>query len=287
MPPPKTNSSAQTIDQIRVKARRRLIGAIIIVVLAVAILPWLFDSEQRPSVVDIPIEIEGQTPTVVASERSPVTVPEDPAQTMGEISPVDAGTILPQQVDNVVDANTVEQPPMTDAAAALANATTGQHNEGQGGTDLAQSDGYAVRPAGRSYLPSKFPASMTSSAAASTPGQAPSDDALRAATLLGDPSIATANDTRAPAASAPRTQTATGDTRSYMVQIGAYADENKANEVRARLTMAGYTTVIQTVQTEAGKLIRVRAGPYSGRAAADAVATKIRAMNLQATVVPG
>ena len=47
---------AQAQDM-RARARHRLIGAVALVVLAVIVFPLLFDTEQRPAVVDAPVVI--------------------------------------------------------------------------------------------------------------------------------------------------------------------------------------------------------------------------------------
>ena len=294
MPVLKQPPSAQTIEQIRIRARRRVIGAIILVVLAVAILPWIFNSQPRPTGVDVPIEVAGQS--VLEGEEGSSASPQRVSPPV--LQPLDGGVVdgtsalLPQQrrktVAPVASGSIMADPtqPMDSAAS------TDQHQEAQGGTDLTLSDGYATRPANRPTLSSKVPAdAVVASASQSGSTAAPSADAARAANILGDPAIAVTGRTpSAPATSSSTSSASSASTtlkpndlsRSFVVQVGAYADEAKVSEVRARLTMAGYTSFAQEVQTDAGKRIRVRVGPFNGRAAADAVAEKIRAMGLPA-----
>lgn len=297
MPVLKQPPSAQTIEQIRIRARRRVIGAIILVVLAVAILPWIFNSQPRPTVVDVPIEVAGQSvlegeqvssasPQIVSP---PVMQPLDGGVVDGASAPV--AITAPETVAPITSGSIMADPtqPMDSAAS------TDQHQEAQGGTDLTLSDGYATRPANRPTLSSKVPAdAVVASASQSGSTAAPSADAARAANILGDPAIAVTGRTpSAPATSSSTSSASSASTtlkpndlsRSFVVQVGAYADEAKVSEVRARLTMAGYTSFAQEVQTDAGKRIRVRVGPFNGRAAADAVAEKIRAMGLPAAVL--
>ncbi|WP_339803644.1 SPOR domain-containing protein [Saezia sanguinis] len=289
--------SAQTIEQIRIRARRRVIGAIILVVLAVAILPWIFNSQPRPTVVDVPIEVAGQS--VLEGEQVSSASPQMVSPPV--MQPLDGGVVdsasapvaitAPETVAPVTSGSIMADPtqPMDSAAS------TDQHQEAQGGTDLTLSDGYATRPANRPTLSSKVPAdAVVASASQSGSTAAPSADAARAANILGDPAIAVTGRTpSAPATSSSTSSASSASTtlkpndlsRSFVVQVGAYADEAKVSEVRARLTMAGYTSFAQEVQTDAGKRIRVRVGPFNGRAAADAVAEKIRAMGLPAAVL--
>ena len=55
------------------RARRRLIGAIALVLLAVIVLPMVFDAEKRPLDADISIQIPNQD-AVVAKGINPVQV---------------------------------------------------------------------------------------------------------------------------------------------------------------------------------------------------------------------
>ena len=50
-------SPAETIDGMRRRARHRLIGAALLVLVGVVGFPLLFDTQPRPIQVDIPIEI--------------------------------------------------------------------------------------------------------------------------------------------------------------------------------------------------------------------------------------
>ena len=81
--------------------------------------------------------------------------------------------------------------------------------------------------------------------------------------------------TAAPAAaSAP----ATGE--RFVVQVGAYADQARAREVRLKIERAGLKTYTQVAKTSEGNRIRVRLGPFNTRAEADKVAQKIKSLGL-------
>ena len=63
---------AESIEVMRRRARHRLIGAAVLVLLGVVGFPMLFDTQPRPIPVDIAIEIPGQdkvAPLVVPSEE--------------------------------------------------------------------------------------------------------------------------------------------------------------------------------------------------------------------------
>jgi len=71
----------------------------------------------------------------------------------------------------------------------------------------------------------------------------------------------------------------------YTVQVGAFADAQKAHEARIALEKAGVKTYTQVVVTADGKRIRVRVGPWEERAEAEKTAEKIKKLNLPAAVL--
>jgi len=71
----------------------------------------------------------------------------------------------------------------------------------------------------------------------------------------------------------------------FVVQVGAFADVTKAREVRLKVEKAGLKTYTQVVETKEGRRIRVRVGPFAGRAEADQAAEKIKKLDLSAAVL--
>lgn len=71
--------AAQTlsVEQMRVRARHRLLGAAVLVAAGVIGFPLLFDSQPRPIPVDIPIEIPDR------NKVAPLVVPGEQVQSQG------------------------------------------------------------------------------------------------------------------------------------------------------------------------------------------------------------
>lgn len=63
----------------------------------------------------------------------------------------------------------------------------------------------------------------------------------------------------------------------FAVQIGALKSETDANALRDRARGAGFTTYVERVNTEAGALWRVRIGPEIQRANADRIKAEVKA----------
>lgn len=74
-------------------------------------------------------------------------------------------------------------------------------------------------------------------------------------------------------------------TAGYLVQIGAFADLDKAEQLKTKLKAAGVKVMAETVETSKGKLMRLRAGPYSEKSAAEAAAAKVKAAGGSGAVV--
>jgi DedD protein len=49
----------------------------------------------------------------------------------------------------------------------------------------------------------------------------------------------------------------------YVVQVGAFAEKDKARQAQQKLERAGLKNYTQVADTEEGKRIRVRAGPFA------------------------
>jgi DedD protein len=93
-------SASENIDVVRRRARHRLIGSVVLVLLAVLGFPLLFDTQPRPVAVDTPIVIPDRhaTPALVPAVPSPVSavaptasVPVKPLVNAAKPLPVQSG----------------------------------------------------------------------------------------------------------------------------------------------------------------------------------------------------
>ena len=87
---------------------------------------------------------------------------------------------------------------------------------------------------------------------------------------------------KAPPKEAPATPPAEG---RFVVQVGAFAEADKAREARLKLERAGLKTYTQEVQTKDGTRIRVRVGPFGTKADVDKAADKIKKLDLPAAIL--
>jgi DedD protein len=115
--PAATRQPPESIEAMRKRARHRLIGAGVLVLLGVIGFPLLFDTQPRPIAVDIPIEIPDRNkakPLAVPAKpavQAPVVSGPVTAPALAPASSQEAVTPAPQQVAEAPPAAKTEPPP--------------------------------------------------------------------------------------------------------------------------------------------------------------------------------
>lgn len=262
-PPPAGDPSGDDLGPVqaaRARARRRLIGAVVLLAVGVVVFPMLFETQPRPLPGDIPIELprrEGQPAPAAALPRHAPAV-----------------TVLPP----------VSEPATADAGQAPAVAVAPAASGGVAApAPAAKVDAPKAEPpeAPKPETPrAAAPGAETARATASRPDAAgPAEprkvEAERARALLEGRSVAQAS---APAASEPRNG-------RYVVQVGAYTDAATLRDVRAKVEKLGLKTYTQAIETEAGKRTRVRVGPFATRQEAEHASGKLKGAGLPGNVL--
>jgi DedD protein len=235
----------ESLEVLRKRARHRLIGAAALVLLGVVGFPVLFDSQPRPVAVDIAIDIPDKAKAAPLS-AAPASAP-----------PVVSVSAAPESgpaVEAAVPAASAAKP----VALVPPTPTVGK-------PEPMPEPKPEVKPEPKAE---PKPAPQAEAKAAAKPEEKSPTSGKAQALLDGkDPAKA--------AEAAPR----------YAVQVGAFADAKKAQEVRATLEKAGFKTYAQVVTTADGKRTRVRVGPWENKAEADKTAEKIKKLNLPAAVL--
>ena len=242
-----------SVEAARTRARRRLIGAAVLVALGVIGFPLVFDTAPRPLPVDIPIEIPAKdaipplAPPKAAPGRSAAgasavgrVATAEPAPLLTE-SASEAGRELPAPVEKAENAE--PRPAAATPASAVAPRTV---------------------PTEPKPAASKAPA---------RPASAESARALAALEGRSGESGA-----------APAADAAPAGGR-FVVQVGAFSEPNSARDARARVEKLGLKAYTQVVETSGGKRIRVRVGPYGDRGEAEKAAAQIKQAGLSSAVL--
>jgi cell division protein FtsN len=137
-------------------------------------------------------------------------------------------------------------------------------------------------PADKSPAPAAKKPASTSTPAAEPASRAASSTKAKPKSAKSPALAASAATAAASAASAPLLLVGTAP--GYYINVGLFADEANARKAQARLLNEGLPAFRQELQSAKGRRIRVRVGPYNNRTGADAAATSIRAMGLEAIV---
>ncbi|MFM0045017.1 SPOR domain-containing protein [Paraburkholderia sediminicola] len=235
------------------RARRRLVGAIALVVAAVVVLPMVLDSHPKPVTDDISIDI--------------------PSRPAPKVAKTDEDTQAGVAPDN----------PAPDAALAASGlAPTTAATQGQSGAAKQQSAATGAAPAARPAVKPQAPAvaANTAPAAPAKPAKPTNAPATQSAANVPAPSEDSAN-TAAAGADANSGTPASPPGSRFAVQLGAFANDANARNWAAKLKAAGVPAYTEhRKQADGSTLTLLRAGPFADRAAASAAIAKVRETGL-------
>ena len=224
-------------DELKRRARRRLIGAIVIALTAALVLPMIMDSEPRRP--DGEIDVRIPAPEALG----PMPVPKSPA-TSTQASAQQAPT------PHAEPAGSASTP-----AAARSVEAESESSKGSGAQALDRSSNsvspQSSLPAARTDKPEVQRESPKKSPVAEKPAAAKvvrADDDRRARNIL---------------------EAGSG---SYVVQLGAFTESANVRRVEERVRKLGYPVYSEAVR---GGKTRVRAGPFSSREDAQAARDKL------------
>lgn len=250
-------ADSQDAIELKRRARRRLVGAIALVVFVVIALPIVLDREPKPISQDLSIQIPSQDASKFSSRVLPAEPPSPP-------------TIAPE-VKAVAEAPKLEAPkleaPKAEAPKAEAKAAEAKVAE----LKPAASAGKAEAPAPKAAIPEP------KAEAKAAPMQKPAASAA----------VASAKDAvKAEAAKAPASAPAeikSAATESFFVPLGMFSKADNIKQVRSKAGSAGFKTFTEAV---AGTdRVRVRAGPFASRDAAEKARDKLKGAGLDVGAV--
>ena len=211
-----TLSPADAVQQARTRARRRLIGAVVLLGIGVIGFPLVFETQPRPIPVDIPIEIprkDAVPPLVAPPAADRLAAGAVPAEAAKD------ATITESRSDAGREAT-----PLPGAASA-ANPGTSRPAAVVVGRASPSSPLSAAAPPSAAEPPRRMAAA--SAAVAPRPAEAPAAEAERARALLED----------RPAAAS--------EAQRFVVQVGAFADAGAARDTRQKVEKLGLKTYTQ------------------------------------------
>lgn len=243
------------VDELRRRARRRLLGAIVLALGAAVIVPMLLENDPKPLGDDVSVKIP----------------PEDNAKFVNRLS--DKGA-KPAVRGDAAKSETAKEPAKETPKEPLKESTK---------------ESAKAEPPPVSAPPSSTPTPPASSepSAAGSNGVAPKKSIAQAeqkmlgsATKSAPPPTATppTSPAVAPAPAPAEATPASADAprEGFSVQLAAFADDKGANALANKLKRAAYPAYTEPLKTSKGTLWRVRVGPYPSREAAADVRDKLK-----------
>ncbi|MDQ6924315.1 MAG: SPOR domain-containing protein [Pseudomonadota bacterium] len=233
------------VEELKRRARRRLVGAIVLALAAAVILPLLLESDPKPLGDDVSIRI----PPI---DNSKFITPLSPAKGAD-------GKAVPNQAGG----GRSTSPPSAAAApdAAVEAKPAGALNaSGKPVVETAQRAATDVAPSPPSPAPT-----ATSIITAKPEPLKPAAPAAKSDSGGTRPGVVS------PAG-------------GFVVQLAAFADAKAAPALASKLKSAGFPAFTETLKTDQGTMRRVRVGPYATREVADAEAARLNAAGYRGVV---
>jgi len=238
--------------ELKKRARRRLIGALVLAVTAAVVLPMVMDQEPPSGGEDIQIRIPSQdggafiSRVVPTIPPAPAPAPAAPGATSGpagaaggaeipEAKPAAPSAPQPAATQNSVQAKAPAEKPAEKKTAAQKPAGTNGTGEKR-----TQAQGAAEKPA---------------------------------------------SGNGAPSTAKPQSAQAAGG-ESYILQLGVFASAENVRKVQARVKALGYSVYTEPMEGAPAGRTRVRAGPFASREAAEKARGRLQQAGLAGIVAP-
>lgn len=251
---------SEELLHIRKRARRRLLGAIALVLFALIVLWTVLDSAPPPQfATGHPIEITSNAPALAA--KAPVVAVVQPAS--GPESP--RATVEASVVASSVAAVALPAAPVVPAPAVMASAP----NKNIPAQPLASS---------ATALPGKLINHQTSVKATVAPEVKPKRSSAVAEKPAVDPRKILDGLEEKKIASVAKPG-------RYFLQVGAFADAAKSAQLITKLKSAGLPAYGEKVQSTKGELTRIRIGPSTDEARANEWRRKSEAAGVPGKVI--
>lgn len=296
------SSPSKSIESLRRSARHRLMGATVLVLVAVVGFPLLFDTQPRPVKSDIQIAITEKEKAKPSEQTNSAksTSYNNNAKTVSSNSNPDKDA---QAVDKAKDSSSSSVVATTGVAAGVVAASAGRSFSSaiSAITTPAAPSNMSANSAGTSgvsnnvvannaqsgtsdpkevIISTKAPQSKVSSAENSASTSASSNGA-------SSTSVATAKEVKdskdSKESKDDRDASSSKDSKpiKQLVQVGVYTDPAKIKEYRAKLEKAGFKVNLHEGPVKDGvKRIRIRVGPLKNKEEAQHAIEKIKELKI-------
>lgn len=236
--------------ELKKRARRRLVGASALALLAAIVLPMVMDHEPRPPAQDIQVRIPSQDGSVSSRilPAKPTATPLPPAEPKAEAKP---------------------EPKQEAKAEAKPEARPEPKPE-------AKPQAEAPKPAA-APAPAKAPEAKPAE-------KAPEKHADKLADKAAKP--AEKASTAEKKAEEARAASALGGGDQWVVQLGAYKETGNVKVLLGKIKQMNIPAYTESFDSPQGPRTRVRAGPFASKEAAEKAQARIKTIGVNGPVAP-
>ena len=263
---PTPPTASESVEAMRKRARHRLVGAAVLVLIGVVGFPLLFDSQPRPIAVDIPIEIPDK------GKVRPLGAPPVPAATQS------SGVVIEEREEPAAPAASTSAPKAAETKVAVAKPEPKPEPKPPAAKPEPKAEA-KPEPKPEPKVEPK-PAAKPAEKAADKPADKAAAEAAKAQALLDGKAPSDVKATEKPSDKKPA-----ADAGRFVVQVGAYNETAKLQEARSKVEKAGFKTYTQVVGAKESQRTRVRIGPFASKADAQKAADKLKKLNLPAAIL--
>jgi len=294
------------VDELKRKARRRLVGAIVLALAGAVILPMLLEKDPRPLGDDVSVQIppvdEGRfvnrltgrsgdaKPLPKADGRADSKAALPKSETVADIAPP-AAKALPATPAQPTLASV--EPPASKGTAADAEQRILSPPAKVAAKAEAKPVAGEAKPAPKAVATGPKPAPGTAAVEAKPepkPEAADAKSGAKPAATEAKPEAKGVAPEATPAAAGAQPAGTPGaapaQADGFVVQLAAFADDKGANALANKLKKMGYAAFVEPVQTSRGTLWRVRVGGYASRPEADAARVRLKGEGFSGIVAP-
>lgn len=289
----KTDSSDEKLDPSLIhkkKARRRLVGAIAFLGAVGVSLPFLLDSEPKPSTRDVQIRVParepmnagGTEPIVPQAKAGSTTPPVVPVVPM-EPTTSDAAKEFPtpsridtKSAESKRDESKKDDPKKDELKKDAAKKDAAKKDAAK--KDAAKRDAAAKDAATKDAATKDASAKDASAKDASAKDAANKDPALKVAVPEPKKPEAKKLDPK-------KEESKKEEPKAYRVQIGAFSSEESAMEQLGKASKLGLKAYTEKIATNNGTKTRVRVGPFVNREQAEQALAKLKLNGVEAALI--
>jgi DedD protein len=232
--------------QLKKRARRRLVGAIVLVTVVAVVLPMVLDSEPKTVNQNINIQIPSPDAGVLTTPPTPLKQAEPAA--------------------------TPARPESEPVAVAPAVAPK-----------ESKSEAVATKPEVKTEVKAETkPQEVKAETKVESTAEAKPEPKTEAKTETKAAAKTESAKTKDSVKEPPKAATTGG----FVIQVAALSDTAKARELQAKIAGSGLKAYTEVVQTSKGPVTRVRVGPFNTREAAEKARPQLQKLQLDGKVVP-